>query len=83
MWALTMPQVAATLAAALVAHQTINPAGKTLLDGTTLNAVLVLMLITSILGSVLTECFAPGMIEEQKQESAVPAALRVRQVRSN
>jgi hypothetical protein len=56
-WALTLPQVAATLAAALVAYDTRNPAGQRLLDGTMLNAVLVLMLATSILGPVLTERF--------------------------
>jgi hypothetical protein len=34
-----------------------------MLDGTMLNEVLVLMLVTSILGPVLTERFAPGMLE--------------------
>ena len=63
-WALTLPQVAATLAAALVAYQTVNGAGQRMLDGTMLNAVLVLMLATSILGPVLTERFAPGMLDE-------------------
>jgi Kef-type K+ transport system membrane component KefB len=62
MWALTLPQVAATLAAAVVARDTINPAGQRLLDGTMLNAVLVLMLVTSVLGPVLTERFAPQML---------------------
>jgi Kef-type K+ transport system membrane component KefB len=60
MWALTLPQVAATLAAALVAYDTHNAAGQRMLDGTMLNAVLVLMLATSILGPVLTERFAPA-----------------------
>jgi Kef-type K+ transport system membrane component KefB len=63
-WALTLPQVAATLAAALVAYDTHNTAGQRMLDGTMLNAVLVLMLATSILGPVLTERFAPRMIDE-------------------
>src|SRR5580693_2287738 len=63
MWALTLPQVAATLAAALVAYDTHNAAGQRMLDGTMLNAVLVLMLATSILGPVLTERFAPRMLE--------------------
>jgi hypothetical protein len=63
MWALTLPQVAATLAAAVVAFDTRNEAGQRMLDGTMLNAVLVLMLATSILGPVLTERFAPGMLE--------------------
>jgi Kef-type K+ transport system membrane component KefB len=71
MWALTMPQVAATLAAALVARETFNPAGQPLLDGTMLNAVLVLMLVTSVLGPVLTERFAPQMIEQQGSRDAV------------
>ena len=62
-WALTLPQVAATLAAALVAYQTVNGAGQRMLDNTMLNAVLVLMLATSILGPVLTERFAPGMLD--------------------
>jgi hypothetical protein len=35
-----------------------------MLDGTMLNAVLVLMLATSILGPVLTERFAPRMLDE-------------------
>jgi hypothetical protein len=63
-WALTLPQVAATLAAAVVAFDTRNAAGQRMLDGTMLNAVLVLMLATSILGPILTERFAPRMIEE-------------------
>ncbi len=64
MWALTLPQVAATLAAAIVAHDTVNAAGQRLLDATMLNAVLVLMLATSILGPVLTERFAPRLIQQ-------------------
>jgi Kef-type K+ transport system membrane component KefB len=62
-WALTLPQVAATLAAALVAYDTRNAAGQRMLDGTMLNAVLVLMLATSILGPVLTEHLAPRMLD--------------------
>jgi Kef-type K+ transport system membrane component KefB len=57
-WSLTLPQVAATLAAALVAHDTLDAGGQRLLGDHTLNAVLVLMLTTSILGPVLTERFA-------------------------
>jgi Kef-type K+ transport system membrane component KefB len=64
MWALTLPQVAATLAAAIVAYDTRNVAGERMLDDTMLNAVLVLMLATSILGPVLTERFAPRMLDE-------------------
>jgi len=67
MWSLTLPQVAATLAAALVAYDTFNPAGQRLVDGHLLNAVLVLMLVTSILGPTLTERFAPHLLQESPQ----------------
>jgi Kef-type K+ transport system membrane component KefB len=63
-WSLTLPQVAATLAAALVARDTLNPAGARLIDAEMLNVVFVLMLTTSILGPVLTERFAPRMLPE-------------------
>jgi Kef-type K+ transport system membrane component KefB len=57
-WSLTLPQVAATLAATLVAHQTLNAAGQPLLDDRMLNIVLVLVFATALLGPVLTERFA-------------------------
>jgi Kef-type K+ transport system membrane component KefB len=65
-WALTLPQVAATLAATLVAYDTYNAAHQRLLDSRVLNVVLVLMLSTSILGPVLTEYFGGRL----KAESA-------------
>lgn len=52
MWSLSLPQVAATLAAALAGFE----AG--LLPETVLNSVIVLMLVTSLLGPLLTERFA-------------------------
>jgi hypothetical protein len=64
MWSLTLPQVAATLAARLVAFDTRNPAGQRLIDSRLLNVVLVLMLSTSILGPILTEHFAPRLLED-------------------
>ena len=70
MWSLTLPQVAATLAAALVAYDIFNPAGQRLLDGHLLNAVLVMMLTTSILGPILTERFAPLLLQESAQPIA-------------
>ncbi len=70
-WALTLPQVAATLAATLVAYDTRNAAGERLLDGTMLNVVLVLMLATSIIGPVLTERFTPEMLSDAAREKAV------------
>jgi Kef-type K+ transport system membrane component KefB len=64
-WSLTLPQVAATLAATLAAFNTYNPAGQRLIDQELLNVVLVLMLTTSILGPVFTERFAPRMLEDE------------------
>ena len=52
---LTIPQVAATLATALVGYQAINQAGERLIDTAMLNTVLVLVIVTSVLGPVLTE----------------------------
>ena len=64
-WSMTLPQVAATLAASLAAYDTYNSAGQRLVDGRLLNVVLVLMLTTSILGPVLTERFAPRMLPRE------------------
>ena len=64
-WSLTLPQVAATLAATLVAYRTVNRAGAHLLDDRMLNVVLALMLCTAILGPVLTEHFAPRLVKEK------------------
>jgi hypothetical protein len=67
--ALTLPQVAATLAATLVAYHTVNLDGQRLLDERMLNAVLVLMLVTSILGPLLTERFAPRMLNAEARKA--------------
>jgi Kef-type K+ transport system membrane component KefB len=71
MWALTLPQVAATLAATLVAYDTVNNQGERLLDVKLLNVVIVLMLTTAILGPVLTETFARKMIGEPRSSALV------------
>ncbi len=70
MWALTLPQVAATLAATLVAYDTFDAAGQRMIDDRMLNVVLVLMLATAILGPVLTERFAPRMLDAETQAKA-------------
>ena len=64
-WSLTLPQVAATLAATLVAHDTLGVSGQRLLDDRMLNVVLVLVLVTAILGPVLTEHFAPRLADRK------------------
>lgn len=55
MFALTLPQVAATLAVALVAYATKNPAGERLIDKPMLNATVVLVIVSSIVGLILAE----------------------------
>jgi len=61
-WSLTLPQVAATLAATIVGFNTFDPSGQRLIDDRVLNAVFVLMLSTSILGPVMTQHYAPLMM---------------------
>jgi Kef-type K+ transport system membrane component KefB len=55
MWSLSLPQLAATLAAALTAFQTQNAAGERLIDETVMSAVIVLMVVTATLGPILTQ----------------------------
>ena len=68
MWSLTLPQVAATLAAALVGFNTFDPAGQRLIDDRILNAVFALMLSTSILGPVMTQHYAPLMVQSYRDK---------------
>ena len=68
-WSLTLPQVAATLAGALVAFDTYDRSGQRLIDVRLLNVVLVLMLSTSILGPMMTARFAPRMLPEKTPET--------------
>jgi Kef-type K+ transport system membrane component KefB len=72
MYALTIPQVAATLAVALVAFSTRNPAGQRLIDEPVLNATVVLVILSSVIGLVLAQRAAKRL---EGQESG-PAALR-------
>src|SRR6478736_3698745 len=61
MWSLSLPQVAATLAATMVAYETLNAQGERLLSETMLNGVVVLVVVTSILGPILTRKFATNI----------------------
>jgi Kef-type K+ transport system membrane component KefB/nucleotide-binding universal stress UspA family protein len=65
MWSLSLPQVAATLAATLVAYETVNPAGDRLINEGVLNSVIVLMLVTAILGPLITAKFATSLTVPQ------------------
>jgi len=73
MFALTLPQVAATLAATLVGYNTFNPVGERLLTGEIFNAVLVLLVVTSVVSTILTEMFARGMVKEEAVAEAAAA----------
>jgi Kef-type K+ transport system membrane component KefB len=75
MWSLTLPQVAATLAATLVAYRTFNSAHQPLLDSRMLNGVLIMVLVTAILGPVLTQRFAPRMLEVSPDHPAPSKSL--------
>src|ERR1700754_3102876 len=70
-WSLTLPQVAATLAATLVAHDTLGAGGQRLVDDRMLNVVLVLVFATSVLGPVLTERFASRLTTGTSREELV------------
>jgi Kef-type K+ transport system membrane component KefB len=72
MWALTLPQVAATLAATLVGYDTLNSAGERLLADEIFNTVLVLLVVSSLIGPILTELFTPGMV--RREASTSPAS---------
>jgi Kef-type K+ transport system membrane component KefB len=80
MWSLSLPQVAATLAAALVAYNTTNAAGERLIGEPVLNSVIVLLVVTSVLGPVLTERFAnrlspPNIASEPAKAAAAVVSV--------
>ncbi|MCC8986428.1 MAG: cation:proton antiporter, partial [Candidatus Contendobacter sp.] len=69
MWSLSLPQVAATLAATMAAYDAVNANGDRLITESVLNAVIVLMVLTAVLGPVLTERFSRRMIPEEKSDA--------------
>lgn len=75
MWSLATPQVAATLAVALTAYETKDAGGNRLIDVSILNSVLVLMVVTSVLGPILTEAFGKRLAAkiEESEVAKVPA----------
>jgi Kef-type K+ transport system membrane component KefB len=74
-WSLSLPQVAATLAATLVAFQTKDATGARLIDEPVINTVLVLVVVTSILGPILTEHFGRQRLAEQDAAAREGASL--------
>lgn len=66
---LTVPQVSSTLAVALVAYESMNAAGERLIDDAILNSVLVLMVVTAVVGTILTEIVGKGIIRDEELSS--------------
>jgi len=65
-FSLTLPQVAATLAATTVAYRTVNAARVPLISHEVLNAVLLLVVVTSIGGPLLTQYFVRRLAPRDK-----------------
>lgn len=63
-WSLSIPQVAATLAAAMAAYETTNEYGDRLITEPVLNSVIVLMVLTSALGPILSQKFGHQLAAE-------------------
>lgn len=59
---LTIPQVSSTLAVALVAYESFNQQGERLIDAPILNSILVLMVVTALLGTILSQRFAQRIV---------------------
>jgi len=57
----------------MVGYDTFNAAGERLLAEENFNASLVLLVVTSLLGPVLTELFAPGMMTEEARTKTAAA----------
>lgn len=62
---LTIPQVSSTLAVALVAYESLNQQGERLIDAALLNSILVLMVVTALLGTILSQRLANKILEQQ------------------
>ncbi len=80
MWSLSLPQVAATLAAALVAYEAKDAMGRRLIDEPALNSVIVLMVATSILGPILTEQFGRRLTAAGQTPAPSPSGVAVASV---
>ena len=72
MWSLTLPQVAATIAATLVAYRTINPAGEPLIDKMVVSGIFVLVMLTATFGPILTGLFSNAIHRRESSLAAEP-----------
>jgi Kef-type K+ transport system membrane component KefB len=73
-WSLTLPQLAATLAATLVGFDTFNSAGQRLIDENVLDVVFVLILVTATIGPIMTQRYAPLMLASSRSTERDKAA---------
>jgi Kef-type K+ transport system membrane component KefB len=78
MWSLTLPQVAATLAATVVAHRTINAAGVPLIDKTVVSGIFVLVMLTATVGPILTGRFSNAIRQRESSLAAEPPPETIR-----
>jgi hypothetical protein len=62
------------LATAIVAYETKNSAGVRLIDEPVINTVLVLVVVTFLLGPLLTEHFGRQRLAEQKAEAKLSSS---------
>lgn len=67
--ALTLPQVSSTLAVALVAYESINVDGERLIDDAILNSILVLMVVSTVAGTILTEFVGKQIVEVEAEKN--------------
>lgn len=65
LFSVTIPQMAATLASAVVGYQTLNAQGERMLDSGLVNAVLVLVVVTCALGPILSGRWSKQLGEKQ------------------
>ncbi|MGB5713868.1 MAG: cation:proton antiporter [Waterburya sp.] len=72
MWSLSLPQVAATLAAALVGFQ------AQIINERVFNSIILLMLVTSIAGPLITSRFASQLPASDSAESETESNLNVK-----
>ena len=72
MWSLTLPQVAATIAATVVAHRTLNSAGEPLIDKTVVSGIFVLVMLTATIGPIMTGRFSKAILQKESPPAAEP-----------
>jgi Kef-type K+ transport system membrane component KefB len=73
---LSLPQMAATLASAVVGYQSLNSAGERLLDSGFVNAVVLTVIATCLLGPIITSRHAAALASEIEPPPSEPLAVR-------